>query len=270
MPRLIRTILPRIRKSLAERGVIGSISRSLLLPIHLLREHRMAKSLTANWKCSEFDSQHGVETEGERDGWTFLSDLNIASPNWIYGTNYIGTEPERFTEIFACLHLNFERFTFIDFGSGKGRVLLMASQFPFKSILGIEFSPELLAIAQRNIERYANPTQRCMRIESVCMDFVDFQFPPEPCVLYFYDPCEVKVLTKVVENLRLSLQELPRKVYAVCLAPKSGHFWGSIDFLSPIVRNEKHNFLIYEGSQVGARSTSSHRAKLVRKSADRT
>jgi SAM-dependent methyltransferase len=246
MPRLIRTVLPRIRKSLAERGVMGSLFRGVLLPIHLFREHRTVKTLVADQKRSEFDLLHRVDTDGEWEGWTFLSDLDIASPNWIYGRNYAGTEPERFAEIVSCLRIDFEDFAFIDFGSGKGRALLMASEFPFKSIVGIEFSPELHAIAQQNIQKYANSTQRCTRIESVCMDFADFRLPPEACVLYFFDPCEEKVLRKVFENLRASLQEHPRKIYVAYLAPNNEHFLGSLGFLSQTARNEKHNFLVYE------------------------
>jgi SAM-dependent methyltransferase len=112
-----------------------------------------------------------VETAGDIGGRTYLSDLNIPRPNWIYGNDYSGIAPERFFAILSSLNLRFEDFTFIDFGSGKGRALLLASEFPFKRIIGVEFSPELHAIAQRDIERYNSAGQKCKSIESVCSDF---------------------------------------------------------------------------------------------------
>jgi hypothetical protein len=42
---------------------------------------------------SDFDMRHRVETDGDTGDWTYLSDLEITSPNWIYGTNYVGSEP---------------------------------------------------------------------------------------------------------------------------------------------------------------------------------
>ena len=163
MPRLLRTIVPRFRRSLAERGIFVTILRSTLLPFHLVREYVMARRLGREPEHSEFDRKFGVDTDGEFGGWTFLSDLNIPSPNWIEGHNYAGIEPERFFAIFEKLPVRFEDFVFIDFGSGKGRALLLASEYPFKKIIGIEFSPQLNAIAKRNIALYASGTQKCRR-----------------------------------------------------------------------------------------------------------
>jgi hypothetical protein len=70
---------------------------------------------------------HGVETDGKYRKWTYLSDLDIPSPNWIEGNDYLPIEPERFKRVLASLDITFEDFTFVDFGSGKGRALLLAS-----------------------------------------------------------------------------------------------------------------------------------------------
>src|SRR2546423_15631693 len=113
---------------------MASLRRSVLLPMHLMREYRAAKKLRKNESCSEFDMAHDVDTDGDFDGWTYLSDLNIASANWIHGGNYCGVSPEQFTSVMADVTLQHEDFTFIDFGSGKGRALLIASEFPFRRI----------------------------------------------------------------------------------------------------------------------------------------
>ncbi len=75
MPRIIRTIIPRIKKSIKERGIAVSLFRAVLLPIHLVREHRVAGRLKRDQRRSDFDLAYGVETDGDFDDWTYLSDL---------------------------------------------------------------------------------------------------------------------------------------------------------------------------------------------------
>jgi SAM-dependent methyltransferase len=245
MPRLLRTVFPRIKKSLAERGVLASLFRSVLLPIHLVQEYREAKLGQRNSSRSEFDMIHGVETDGDFGATTYLSDLSISSQDWIYGRNYSGIVPDRFFAALASLHLQFDSFVFIDFGSGKGRALLLASEFPFKRIIGIEFAPELHAIAQRNIQKYLSRPRRCASIESVCMDFTEFELPNDPCVLYFLDPTAGRIFAKVLENIRRSWQKHPRPIYIVYVTPVSEQLFDSADFLSKLARNDEQWFCIY-------------------------
>src|SRR5215475_14101173 len=140
MPKVWRTVVPRIRKSLRDYGLAKSLRRSILLPIHLIKEYRSAKELRAGGPQNEFDRVHNVDTDGQFGGWTYLSDLNIQSPNWIDGNNYLAIAPERFNCVLQSLGISFDQYTFIDFGSGKGRALLLASEFPFKEIVGVEFA----------------------------------------------------------------------------------------------------------------------------------
>jgi hypothetical protein len=128
-------VIPRIKKSFADRGFLSNFFRSVLLPIHLFREYRVSQRLLRDPERSDFDLKYGVEIAGDIGGRTYLSDLNIPSPNRIYGKDYSGVAPERFLAILSSLNLRFEDFTFIDFGSGKGRALLLASEFPSKGSL---------------------------------------------------------------------------------------------------------------------------------------
>ena len=250
MPRIIRTIIPRIKKSIKELGIAVSLFRAVLLPIHLVREHRAARRLTRDQRRSDFDLAYGVETDGDFDDWTYLSDLKIPSANWIYGSNYSGIEPERFSAIFSTLNIRFEDFLFIDFGSGKGRALLMASEFPFKRVIGVEFSPELDATARHNIQSHRTPRQRCKSIDSVCMDFVHFPLPQEPSVLFFFDPCAETVFLQVLENIKQSLHDHPREIFVIYVAPsRKEQLLDSADFLLKLVRNAEHNFSVYKTTE---------------------
>jgi SAM-dependent methyltransferase len=250
MPRIARTIIPRIRKSLRERGLIKSLGRSFLLPLHLLREFRSAMDLRADGSESGFDRAHGVDTDGELAGWTYLSDLDIASPNWIEGNDYAAIEPERFNRVLAGLDIPFGEYTFVDFGSGKGRALLLASEFPFKRIVGLEFSPELHRIAQENLHRYRSPTQKCANVESLNVDFVDFALPSEPLLLFFFDPCRLPILKKVLVRIRQSLFAHPRPCTIAYVAPRDevASLFSSADFLKEVSRNAELNFIVYSST----------------------
>jgi tRNA G46 methylase TrmB len=84
----------------------------------------------------------------------------------LFHSPYQPTEPALFREMMARLPIEFDRFTFVDIGSGKGRTLLMASEYPFWKIVGVELIAELHDAAEENIRDYRSPTERCMHIES--------------------------------------------------------------------------------------------------------
>jgi len=245
MPRTLRTIVPRIRRSIRDRGLLVSLSRLFSGPAQLLREHNAARRLTRPQRRSEFDLTYNVDTDGDFDDWTHLSDLKIDSPNWIDGTNYTGIEPVRFHASVAALAIKFDDFTFIDFGAGKGRALLLASEFPFKKIIGVEFSSQLLDIARRNLQTYKTTRQQCRSIDLLCMDIVDFQLPPEPAVLFFYDPCAERVVRRVLHNIEKSLRQCPRQIYVIYIVPGSkATLFEAAAFLRVIARSEEHNFVV--------------------------
>src|SRR5882757_3009883 len=248
MPSVLKTVIPRIRKSLRERGLTATLGRSFLLPLHLLREYRVARSLHPDGHISEFDRMYGVETDGKFDGWTYLSDLDIPGSNWIDGNNYAPIEPERFRRVLACLDIAFKDFTFIDFGSGKGRALLLASEYPFQQIMGLEFSPELHRVAEENIRRYSSSTQECRNIQSLNVDFADFALPPQASILFFFDPCRGRVLAEVAAGIGKSLLACPRTVFVAYVAPRPEleQLFASAGFLKEIYRSNDLNFCIYQ------------------------
>jgi SAM-dependent methyltransferase len=242
-------MIPRIKKSLRERGLVTSLCRSFLLPVHLFREYRAAKSLRPDGEVSEFDRQYGVDTDGRFGGWTYLSDLDIPSSNWIDGNDYAAIGPLRFKHVLAGFDIAFEDYTFVDFGSGKGRALLLASEFPFKRILGLEFSPELHRTAEENIRRYNSATQKCQDIQSLNVDFADFALPPDASVLFFFHPCRTRVLSGVVAGIGRSLVSHPRPLYIAYVAPmlEQEQLFASTGFLEKIFDNAEFKFCLYRG-----------------------
>jgi len=234
---------------LRERGLVTSLCRSFLLPAHLFREYRAAKSLRPDGQVSEFDREYGVDTDGRFEGWTYLSDLDIPSLNWIDGNDYAAIDPERFKRVLASLGLRFQDFTFIDFGSGKGRALLLASEYPFKRIIGLEFSPELYGTAEENLRRFSSATQKCRDVQSLNVDFADYALPPEASVLFFFHPCRPRVLSEVVAGIGRSLLSCPRPLYIAYVAPtmEQEQLFASAGFLEKTFESAEFRFCLYRG-----------------------
>jgi SAM-dependent methyltransferase len=111
------------------------------------------------------------------------------------------------------------RYTFVDVGSGKGRMLFVASEFPFRKVMGVEFATALHRDAIENIGRSRHWSRQCNDIESVLADAAEFEFPNDDLVLYMFNSFGPEVLTRMLRNLERSLKMQPRHVVVVMLWP---------------------------------------------------
>jgi hypothetical protein len=179
---------------------------------------------------ADYDWDHRVNTTSAAVGWRERLLGVLSSP-------YQPTEPALFHEMLAALareaNFDFRDFTFVDLGSGKGRSLLMASDYPFRRIIGVELIPALHRIAQENLRKYKSESQRCFQIESICADatgfafsgpqFHDERFRDQPLVLYLFNPFPEAGLRRVIENLERSLLEQPQPEQPKLEQPKRKH-----------------------------------------------
>ena len=133
---------------------------------------------------------------------------------------YVATTASLIYEILNSLALQADTFAFVDMGSGKGRALLVASEFAFAKIVGIELSSHLHRIAEENIKRYSPASQQCTAFQPLCMDVVDYDYGPEPPVLFLFDPFGRETLQSVVANLEESLSANPREAFVVYIYPQ--------------------------------------------------
>ncbi|MBN1507137.1 MAG: class I SAM-dependent methyltransferase [Sedimentisphaerales bacterium] len=172
---------------------------------------------------SRFDAIHGTDTSGV----ILLKDLDVQGEN-IKECNWYGPMPVKiFRRIMDHLPMDFHTYEFIDFGSGKGRVLLLASDYGFRRITGVEFAPELHRISARNVAILERDTRKPSRIETLCIDATEFVLPAIPAVLFFHSPFTGRVLERVLGNILTSFATCPREIVLIFYGTNSQ----SIDLL---------------------------------------
>jgi hypothetical protein len=115
-----------------------------------------------------------------------------------------------------------------------GRAVFLASELPFKRIVGVEFSAELHRIAEQNRLNFRNKNQKCTNIEFVCGDAAEYSLPNENTVFYLFNPFKKPTVRRVVDNLGRSLEEHPREVLIVYYHPVEADVLDAAPFLKKV------------------------------------
>jgi hypothetical protein len=148
-----------------------------------------------------------------------LSNLTIRGYNRDHGHDY-RPSPCRLVEwTIGAIDYDLSRLTFVDHGAGKGRVLLLASQFPFQAIGGVEFAEELHDDATMNIAQFPRSRMKCRNVECVLEDASALGPPEGEAVHYFFDPFSRDVFAEVLNNIVVSYRKKPRRLYLILVDP---------------------------------------------------
>jgi SAM-dependent methyltransferase len=213
---LVRTVYRRLSRSLERpSGSAVAVDRSTAVDGAALVGNKGVNGDKVVPAENPFDVKYGTDTGG------LITGEKLSSGRWndLWNTAYYGISASGFDPIFEALNLDWQRFIFVDLGSGKGRALLLASRFPFRRIIGVEIAPELSAVAAANIERFSAPWQTCREIEARTGDAAEFTYPAGPLVLYFNQPFLAPVVKRCLKNLSRSLAAEPREIYVVYVNP---------------------------------------------------
>jgi hypothetical protein len=144
-----------------------------------------------------------------------LAGLTVRGPNRARGHDYRPTPCALLEWTIAAIDHDLSRFTFVDHGAGKGRVLLLASQFPFQAIGGIEFAEELHDDAIMNIAQFPRSRMKCRNVECVLDDAAALGPPDGESVHYFFNPFSREVFAEVLHNIVVSYRKRPRRLYLI-------------------------------------------------------
>jgi SAM-dependent methyltransferase len=161
-----------------------------------------------------FDVRHDTDTSG-------LLPAHVIA----YGTGakqeeltaYYGVAPsilegviDQWLQRTAPLH-SIERYTFLDVGAGKGRALLLASQFPFAAVEGVELNCSLARIAQSNVDIWLRDS-KASPLAPITLHHADattHPLPKTPTLAFLFHPFEDPVLKRFLRHIETHLTAHP-------------------------------------------------------------
>ena len=151
-----------------------------------------------------FDREHGVDT----DGLIYADPGAQGHASDRHNAGYYATAPSLFRgamelwrETLAGTGYGLEDYTLVDIGCGKGRVLMLASEFAFREIVGIELNPRLARVARKNLQRFGRKgriaipglkieTCGTRRVRIIEGDALTVPLPDGPVALFYFNSFE--------------------------------------------------------------------------------
>ncbi len=135
-------------------------------------------------------------------------------------TEYFPTPYYIAKKVFRMVEADLMGCEFVDFGCGAGRILLFASQFRPKKIIGVEFSKILCKQAEKNLNSYFKKYQNVEPDwEIVHGDALKYSINPSTNVFFFYDPFNERTMRKVADKINLSIAKHPRSIKIIYISP---------------------------------------------------
>jgi SAM-dependent methyltransferase len=164
-----------------------------------------------------FDRSHGIDTSGfVPAGECASGDVPATQINF-----YSGSQPSIVRTALASLPEP-GHYAFVDIGCGKGRPLVVASEFGFGRVIGVELAPQLARVARANAETVAARHPDRTPIEVLVGDATTVMPPGQRVVYYLYNPFSRPLVQRLVANVERQLQQGLQHVFFVCYNPVHG------------------------------------------------
>jgi SAM-dependent methyltransferase len=151
-----------------------------------------------------FDRKYGTDT----GGYLGPEELVKGRENDAHNHGYSAIAPSvfheacrRWRETLPAVSGRIEAYSFVDVGAGKGRALLLGSELPFRRVVGVELSGELVRVAQGNVARWSRVARPKTKIRVVREDAAVFRWPRPPLLVYLYNPFACSLVARMAERL---------------------------------------------------------------------
>jgi SAM-dependent methyltransferase len=106
----------------------------------------------------------------------------------------------------------------LDYGSGRGRMLLAAARYPFGRVIGLELNEADAEFARANA-KLAAERLRCRRIDVVVGDATVWPVPDEVTYIYMFNPFWGETFEAMLDRVIESLERRPRPLTIVYANP---------------------------------------------------
>lgn len=195
--------------------------------------------------------------------------LNSGSELDRYSRGLVASAPSVIRKCLDVIGIDLDM-DFIDLGCGKGRPMVVAAEFPFRSLTGIELSPYISKLARRNIARLHPKERYGDRMSIVEGDASKPDLGTAPAiVLFLYHSFDRPLVETLVAHLDAALSNAPgRKVWLIYYNPvhyevfdASGafarYFAAQVEFdaddRSAALFNPCESVIIYQSTNVSVR-----------------
>ena len=192
----------------------AKVPRLVRYGLHLVRAAEYYRHFHAVEREEGFDARWGTDTSALVE--TF--ELSLRGEHAKHAVRYEPAHVGEVRQALASLPADATQFTLVDLGSGKGRALMVAADFGFQKLIGVELSPALDAIARSNVARF-HAAGGPGTFELRCGDAADFEPPPGPVTYFLFNPFSAPVLEAVLRRLGASLVRDPRDAALIYLCP---------------------------------------------------
>ena len=146
------------------------------------------------------DLQYGTDTSGLVDHLTLHRDATLVGQL----RPYMGSQPTIIRRALDTLG-DIAGYTFVDIGCGKGRPMIVASEYPFALALGYDISADLVRIANANAVVMARHFPQRPPIRALHANVSDLQVPSGKAVVFLYNPFGAELMRSLLEKLEAEL-----------------------------------------------------------------
>jgi SAM-dependent methyltransferase len=207
----VRAVKKLVRGGLARSVKIRWVWRAMMtLQAFRLRGHPWLRP-------HPFDLVHGISTNGVLPPWllgAYETEANEA-------TAYAGCQPSCVRRGLASIP-DLQSRVFVDFGCGKGRALIVASERNPRAILGLELSPYLADMAERNAEIVACKFPGRTRIEVIAGDAFEAELPDADLVVFVYHAFSRALVARLAALLTEISGRSGREIFVILENPVFG------------------------------------------------
>lgn len=186
-----------------------------------------------HWHKRVFDAQFDTLYRVNTSGTIPASNLDIEQSRRSQAVQYQPTASLMLGVTLRRLGIDYRAYTFVDYGSGKGRALLMAATVPFRAVRGVELSASLWQSSLNNIARCDRSRLQCRDIEVVRTDAARFVLPSGPLVVYLFQPFQSSLFDSVLSRIRESYLEDPRRMFIIYSHPGFPNMMANSSFFLP-------------------------------------
>lgn len=157
-----------------------------------------------------FDQRFGTDTSGFLPTWLLRSGPSANR----HGVCYAGCHP-------TCVRAALDAipdpagYSFLDLGCGKGRAMIVASEYPFRQVVGVELSAQLAKVAKRNAKVIRQAYPQRPPIAARNGDATQADLPAGNLVVFNYHAFGRALLDRIVHRLDEEVALSGREVFFI-------------------------------------------------------